>query len=88
MGRGTPEAQGWDPFSSSISFTTTPFVGVFCNIHSNIFTDMARDIKERINTWDFIRPKASAWLKKTALNYKENQQYGKTYLPMIPQTRA
>ena len=32
--------------------------------------------------------KASAWLKKTALKSKENQQYGKTYLPMIPQTRA
>ena len=32
--------------------------------------------------------KASAWRKKTAPNYKENQQYGKTYLPMIPQTRA
>ena len=25
---------------------------------------------------------------KTAPNYKENQQYGKTYLPMIPHTRA
>ena len=36
---------------------------------SNIFTDMsprARDIKERINKWDFIRLKASAWLKKTS----------------------
>ena len=37
--------------------------------HSNIFTDMsatAREIKERIKKWDFIK-KASAWLKKTAL---------------------
>ena len=36
--------------------------------HSNIFTDMsatARDIKERIKKWDFIK-KASAWLKKTS----------------------
>ena len=59
--------------------------------HSNILTDMspkARGIKERINKWDLIKIKASAWLKKTAPNYKENQQYGKTYFPMIPQTRA
>ena len=58
---------------------------------SNILTDMspkARDIKERGKKWDLIKIKASAWLKKTALKYKENQQYGKTYLPMIPQTRA
>ena len=26
--------------------------------------------------------------KKTALKLKENQSYGKTYLPMIPQTRV
>ena len=45
--------------------------------HSNILTDMspkARDIKERINKWDLIKIKTSAWLKKTAPNYKENQQ--------------
>ena len=56
---------------------------------SNILTDMspkARDIKERINKWDLIKIR-SAWLKKTAPNYKENQQYGKTYLSMKPQTR-
>ena len=37
---------------------------------SSIFTDMsprARDIKERINKWDLIKIKASAWLKKTVL---------------------
>ena len=36
---------------------------------SNIFTDMsprARDIKERINKWDFIKINVSAWLKKTS----------------------
>ena len=57
---------------------------------SNILTDTspkARDIKKKIKKWDLIKIKASAWLKKTAPNYKENQQYGKTYLPMIPQTR-
>ena len=35
---------------------------------SNIFMDMcprARGIKERINQWDFIKLKSSAWLKKT-----------------------
>ena len=38
--------------------------------HSNILTDTspkAKDIKERINKWDLIKIKASAWLKKTAL---------------------
>ena len=58
---------------------------------STILTNMspkARDITERINKWDLIKIKYSAWLKKTAPNYKENQQYGKAYLPMIPQTRA
>ena len=58
---------------------------------SNILTDMspkARDIKERINKWDLIKIKSFCWLKNTALKYKENQQYGKAYLPMIPQTRA
>ena len=58
---------------------------------SNILKDTspkARDLKERINKWDLIKIKSSAWLKKTAPNYKEKQQYGKTYLLMIPQTRA
>ena len=58
---------------------------------SNILTEMspkARDIKERINKWTSSKEKSSARLKKTALKYKENQQYGKTYLPMIPQPRA
>ena len=56
---------------------------------SNILTDMspkARDIMERINKWDLIQIKSFCMAKKTALKYKENQQYGKTYLPMIPQT--
>ena len=61
--------------------------------HSNIFTDTspkARDIKERINKWDLIKKKkksASLWLNKTPLKWKGNQPYGKTYLPMIHQTR-
>ena len=58
---------------------------------SNILTDMspqARDIKERINKWDLIKIKSFCMAKETAPNYKEKQQYGKTYLIMIPQTRA
>ena len=42
---------------------------------SNILTDTspkAREIKKRINKWDLIKIKSSAWLKKTALKYKEN----------------
>ena len=37
---------------------------------SNILTDMspkARDIKERINTWDFVKLKSFCTVKKTAL---------------------
>ena len=58
---------------------------------SNILTDMspkARDIKERINKWDLIKIKSFCMAKKIALNYKENQQYGKTYLSMVSQRRA
>ena len=59
--------------------------------HSNILTDMspkARDIKERINKWDLIKLERFCMAKKTVLRWKQNQPYGKTYLPMIPQTRA
>ena len=58
---------------------------------SNILTDTspkARDIKERINKWDLSKIKSFCMAKATAPQYKENEQYGKTYLPMIPQTRA
>ena len=58
---------------------------------SNILTDLspkARDIKERINKWDLIKIKSFCMAKETALKHKENQQYGKTYLSMIPQIRA
>ena len=58
---------------------------------SNILTDMstkARDIKERIKKWDLIKIKSFCMVKKTAPNYKESQEYGKTYLLMIPQTMA
>ena len=47
----------------------------------------AREVKERINKWDYIKLKTSAWLKKPSSKWKGNQPYGKTYLPMILQTR-
>ena len=53
---------------------------------SNLLTDMspkARDIKERINKWDLIKIKSFCMTIETTLKYKENQPYGKTYLPMI-----
>ena len=41
--------------------------------HSNIFTDMspgARDIKERINKWDFIRIKSFCMAKENSIKMK------------------
>ena len=58
--------------------------------HSNILTDMspkARDIKERINKLDLIKIKSFCMAKENSIKI-ENQLYGKTYLPMIPQTRV
>ena len=59
---------------------------------SNIFTDMsprARGIKERINKWDLIKIKGLCTAEELISKMKKgNQLYGKTYLPMIPQTRA
>ena len=58
--------------------------------HSNIFTNIsprARDMKERINKWDLINLKSFCTSKKTSAKWKENQLYGKTYLPMIPWTK-
>ena len=47
----------------------------------------ARDRKERINKWDLIKIKSLCMAKENSTKIQENQQYGKTYLPMIPQTR-
>ena len=47
--------------------------------HSNIFTNMSpreREIKERINKWDYIK-KASAQLKKHQQNEKGTNRMGK-----------
>ena len=60
--------------------------------HSHIFTDMsprAKDIKKRKKTsGTSSKYKAFAWQKKTSAKWNGNQPYGKTYLPMIPQTRV
>ena len=48
----------------------------------------ARDMKERINKWAVIKIKSFYMAKENSIKIKRNQQYGKTYLPMIPQTRA
>ena len=58
-------------------------------IQHYIFTNtspMARDIKERINKGDYIKLKSFCTAKETATKWKGNQLYGKTYLPMTPQT--
>ena len=57
---------------------------------SNVFTRMsprARDIKESINKWDSIKIKSFCTAKQNSTKMRENQAYGKTYLPMTPQTR-
>ena len=58
---------------------------------SNILTNMtprARDIKERINKWDLIKIKSFCKAKENSTKLQRDQWYGKTYLPMIPQTRV
>ena len=58
---------------------------------SNSFTDMslrARDIKERINKWDFIKIKTFCTAKENSSKKKRNKQCGKMYLQMILQTRV
>ena len=58
---------------------------------SNILTEMfpkARDIKERINKWELIKIKSFCMAKENSIKIKREPMYGKTYLPMIPQTRA
>ena len=56
---------------------------------SNIFTNIGeRDIKERINKWEFIKIRNFCTAKENITKWKGNQLYGKIYLPMIPQTRV
>ena len=60
---------------------------------SNIFTNMsprARDIKERINKWDFIKLKSSCTAEENSKMKREPAVRGNifAYLPMIPRTRV
>ena len=58
---------------------------------SNIFTNMsprARDIKERINKWDFIKIQSFCIAKEKSAILIGNHPYGKIYLSMIPRTRV
>ena len=58
---------------------------------SNIFTSMsprARDIKDRINKWNYIKLKVFCAAKENISKIKGNQPYGKIYLPMIPQIKC
>ena len=47
----------------------------------------ATDIKERINKWDLIKIKSFCIAKENSVKMK-TEPYGKTYLPVIPQTRV
>ena len=58
---------------------------------TGIFTNMsprARDTKERINKWSYIKLKSFCMAKENISNMRRNQPYGKIYLPMIPETRV
>ena len=62
--------------------------------HSNIFTNTSsrrREIKERINKWDFIKLKSFCTAKQNISNMKREpavQENIFAYLPMIPQKRV
>ena len=48
----------------------------------------ARDIKKRINEWDFIKLKSFCKAKENINKMKREKMYGKIYLQMIPWTRV
>ena len=48
----------------------------------------ARDIKERINKWDLIKIKSFCMAKENSNKIKREPTVQKSYLPIIPQTRA
>ena len=58
---------------------------------SDILTDMSpktRYIKERVNKWDLNKIKSLCIAEEKSIKLKKEPTYGKTYLPMIPQTRV
>ena len=58
---------------------------------SNVFTNMfprARDIKERINKWDFIKIKCFCTTKENSIKMKRETTMWENIFPMRPQTRV
>ena len=54
-------------------------------LHCNIFTVISpgtRDIKERINKWDYIKLKSFCMAKESIIKMRREPTYKKTYLPM------
>ena len=58
---------------------------------SNIFTNMsptAKDIKERINKWDYMKLKGFCMARENISKMKREPTIWEMYLPMIPWTRV
>ena len=59
--------------------------------HGNTFTDTsprAREIKERINKWDFIKVKSFCTAKENSSKIKREPTVWEIYLPKILQIRV
>ena len=48
----------------------------------------ARDIKDKINKWDLMKIKSFCMAKENSTKLQREPTVGKTYLLMIPQTKA
>ena len=48
----------------------------------------ARDIKEKINKWDYIKLNSFCLAKENISKMKGNLLYRRIYLPIIPWTRV
>ena len=57
---------------------------------SNILIDMspkARDIKERINKWDYVKLKSFCTAEENIIKMKREPTIWEIHLPMIPRTK-